>query len=85
MRPDHPFTRRQFLAAAGAGAAAAGLAACGSSSTARTGAAKAGAGSKAPLKPATITFTTWAGPAEETAFKQVVARFEAAHPTIKVP
>ena len=88
-----PLSRRQFLTVAGAGAAAVGLAACGSSSgakststTAPTGSpgSSAGTAAKGPAKAAQITFTTWAGTAEETAFRQVIAKFEAANPKITV-
>jgi len=67
------YSRRQFLGTAAAAAGAVGLAACGGS---------AGSGNKSG--PAAITFTTWASPAEEKAFKQIVSNFEATHKTIKV-
>lgn len=80
-RDDSEFTRRGFLAAAGMGAAALGIAACGGSSSSS---ASSGAQANKASGPANITFTTWADTAEETAFKKLVAQFEAAHPTIKV-
>jgi multiple sugar transport system substrate-binding protein len=77
-------SRRQFLAAAGVGAAGLALAACGSSSSSTKPGVATPTTAKGPLKPATITFTTWAGSAEETAFKKLVAAFESANPTVKV-
>jgi multiple sugar transport system substrate-binding protein len=77
-------TRRSFLAAAGVGAAALGLAACGGSSGSSSGKSGGTGGSKKSSGPATITFTTWASAAETTAFKKLVAQFEAKNPKIKV-
>jgi multiple sugar transport system substrate-binding protein len=71
----HPeLSRRQFLATTGIAAGALGIAACGGSSPAST---KRGG-------PATVTFTTWASAAEETAFKQIVSDFHASNKTIHV-
>ena len=77
-------TRRGFLTAAGAGAVTLGIAACGGSSSSSSGGAKAGSLAGKKAGPATITFTTWASAPEETAFKQIVSKFEAANPKIKV-
>jgi multiple sugar transport system substrate-binding protein len=77
MTSVRSYSRRQFLGTAGAAAGAVGLAACGSSSPSSSKSTKVSG-------PATVSFTTWASPAEETAFKQLVSDFEAAHKNIKV-
>lgn len=76
-------SRRTFLTttAAGIGATALGLGATATAS-AKTPAIVRAAAKKA--SPTTITFTTWAGAAEEVAFKKLVSQFESLHPTIKV-
>ncbi|HUA43341.1 MAG TPA: sugar ABC transporter substrate-binding protein [Streptosporangiaceae bacterium] len=74
MNQPRALSRRQFLAASGLAAGALGVAACGGSSAPKS--KKSG--------PATVTFTTWAGAAEATAFKQIVTAFEAANKSIKV-
>ncbi len=66
-------SRRRFLIAAGAAAGAIGLADAPQASYARRASA-----------PATVTFTTWASTAEETAFKHIVSSFQSTNKNIKV-
>lgn len=76
MTAPRNMSRRQFLIASGTAAAAAGLAPWGSPSGATTRYKRS--------SPANLSFTLWAGAAEEVAYKHLVSEFEAQNKNIKV-